>query len=115
VLLVDDEPAIIDVVARYLRAVGHDVVGAGDAEEAAAILGAGRFDFVLVDLVLPGRTGLQALAEFAALTSAPLHLMSGQTDPDTRRDALLLGAASFVPKPLDLPAICALIDALPEP
>ena len=70
---------------------------------------------LLLDLVLPKMTGLQALAPMKALTKAPIHLMSGQTDDDTRDDALLLGAAGFLPKPLDLKGLQALIDALPPP
>jgi DNA-binding response OmpR family regulator len=114
ILAVDDEPMNLEVLSRYLEAKGHSVTGAGDSDAAVAALRGGRFDLLLVDLVLPGRTGLQALPDFFALTSAPVHIMSGQNDEETRRDALLLGAAGFLPKPIDLAALCALIEELPE-
>ena len=113
ILVVDDEPPAVEILSRYLGAKGHRVAGAGSAESAVDALRRGAYDLVLLDVVLPGRTGLQALAELRALTRAPIHMMSGQNDGDTRTDALLLGASGFFGKPLDLAAILAAIDALP--
>jgi len=110
---VDDEPLAVEIFERYLSAKGHRVVGAGSAEEAAETLRGGIFDLVLLDVVLPGITGLQALAVLRRLTRAPIHIMSGQNDEDTRKDALLLGAAGFFGKPIDLAAILSAVDALP--
>lgn len=112
VLVVDDEKPSVEIIARYLGAKGHRVAGAGSAEEAARLLRGGAFDFVLLDVVLPGRTGLQALAELRGLTRAPIHVMSG--DDAARQDALLLGARGFLAKPLDLAELAAEIEALPE-
>ncbi len=112
ILVVDDEPPSVEVIARILTARGHAVTGAASAEEALEFLKNDSFDLVLLDLVLPGMTGLQALAPMNTLTKAPIHIMSGQTDDGTRYDALLLGAAGFLPKPLDLKSLQALVDAL---
>ncbi|NNN05173.1 MAG: response regulator [Elusimicrobia bacterium] len=114
ILAVDDEPANVEILARYLASKGHVVTGAGDGEQALAAMKERSFDLVLLDLVLPGRTGLEIMAEILSLTRAPVVAMSGQSDDDTRHDAMLLGATGFLPKPLDLTALCALIDALPE-
>ncbi len=113
ILVVDDEPAAVEILLRFLEAKGHRVDGAGSAEDAAEALRGGAYDCVLLDVILPGRTGLQALAELRTLTRAPIHVMSGQNDDDTRKDALLLGASGFFGKPLDLAAIVAAIAALP--
>jgi DNA-binding response OmpR family regulator len=113
ILVVDDESVAIDILTHFLEAKGHRVDGAGSAEEAVDILRRNSYDFVLLDNVLPGRTGLQALAELKTLTRAPIHMMSGMNDGDMRQDALLLGANGFFGKPLDLPAILAAIEALP--
>ena len=113
ILIVDDEPAAVEVLSRYLATKGHRADGAGSAEAAAEALRRGAYDFVLLDVVLPGRTGLQALAELRTLTRAPIHVMSGQNDDDMRTDALLLGASGFFGKPLDLALVVAAIDALP--
>ena len=113
ILVVDDERASVEIIARILSAHGHDIVGAGSSEEALELLSLASFDLVLLDLVLPGMTGLQALAKMKPLTKAPVHIMTGQTDEETKKDSLMLGASGFLPKPLDLKDIVALIDALP--
>jgi DNA-binding response OmpR family regulator len=113
ILVVDDEPAAVEILTRYLEAVGHRVAGAGSAEAALGAARGGGYDFILLDQILPGLTGMQALAELKKLTSAPIYVMSGNNDDDTRQDALLLGAAGFFGKPLDLAAIVAAIAALP--
>ena len=112
--MVDDEPAAVEILTRFLEANGHRVQGAGSAEAALEALQGGTFDLVLLDLVLPGLTGLQALAEMKKLTRVPIHLMSGLNDPETRKDALLLGASGFFGKPLELAAVLAAVDALPR-
>ena len=114
ILVVDDEKPALEILTRYFALKGHRVTGAGSAEAAEDALRRETFDLVLMDIVLPGRTGLQALADFRKLTKAPLHIMSGDDEEETRRSAQLLGAAGFIPKPLDLAAIAAVIEALPD-
>lgn len=113
-LVVDDEAAIIEIVLRSLAHKGHSGTAADSAEAAASALSAASFDLVLLDHVLPGITGMQALGRLRALTKAPIHIMSGYAGDDTRTDVMLLGAAGFLPKPLDLAELFGLIDALPE-
>jgi DNA-binding response OmpR family regulator len=114
VLIVDDDSASAEIFRRLLESRGHACVTAENAEDAASRLGEGAFDLVLLDHVLPGATGMQSLGRLRGLTKAPIHLMSGYTDDDTRTDAELLGASGFQPKPLDFAAIDGLIAALPE-
>lgn len=114
VLVVDDERVNIEILLRCLAQKGHSGVGAESAEEAARALSAEAFDLVLLDHVLPGQTGMQALPRLRSLTPAPIHIMSGYSDDDTRRDAELLGASGFLPKPIELEVLTALLDALPE-
>jgi DNA-binding response OmpR family regulator len=113
ILVVDDEPSAIEILSRFLETKGHRVTGAGSAEAAADALRRESFDLVLTDVVLPGKTGLQALAELRSLTRAPIHVMSGLNDDEMRKDAELLGADGFFGKPLDLDAVVAALDALP--
>jgi two-component system phosphate regulon response regulator OmpR len=113
ILVVDDEPSTVEIISRFLTAKGHRVAGAGSAEEAADLLRGGTFDFVMLDVVLPGRTGLQALAEMRKLTRSPIYIMSGMSDDESRKDAILLGATGFFAKPIDFGAVLAAVDALP--
>jgi DNA-binding response OmpR family regulator len=114
VLVVDDEPSSVEVLARTLELKGHRGTGAGSAEAAANALTTASFDLILLDHVLPGATGMQSLGRLRALTKAPIYIMSGYTDDDTRKDAMLLGASGFIPKPIDVADIFAVLDALPE-
>lgn len=112
-LVVDDETSAREIMTRVLERKGHRVACAASAEEAEPLLRRGSFDIVLLDHVLPGVSGMQALQTFRPLTKAPIYVMSGYTDPEFRKDALLLGAAGFLPKPLDFVALEALLEALP--
>ena len=113
-LLVDDEPTNIEVLARSLELKGHRGTGAGSADAAAMALASASFDLVMLDHVLPGATGMQSLGRLRALTKAPIFIMSGYTDDDTRKDAMLLGASGFLPKPIDLAAIFEVLESIPE-
>lgn len=113
-LVVDDEPSIVEVVVRFLEQQGHHGKGAESAEEAESALTSGAYDLVLLDHVLPGITGMQALGKLRALTKGPIYIMSGYTGDDTRTDVLLLGATGFLPKPLAMAELMAVITALPE-
>jgi len=112
--VVDDEPAAVEMLARYLETGGHRAEGAASAEDALEALKKRTYDLVLLDLILPGLTGLQALSALKKLTRAPIHIMTGLNDGETKKDALLLGADGFFGKPLDLPAVLAAVNALPE-
>lgn len=113
VLVVDDDRTNVEILLRSLASQGHHGTGAASAEEAAAALSTGSYDFVLLDHVMPGSTGMQSLGRLRALTPAPIYIMSGYSDDDTRDDALLLGAAGFLPKPFEIAELFAVLDALP--
>jgi CheY-like chemotaxis protein len=115
VLIVEDESQLLEVMSRLLEQRGHSVAGAGSAEEGQRRLAESSFDAVLLDQVLPGVTGTEALRRLVgAGRGAPVYLMSGFTGDELREDARLLGAAGFVSKPIDFPSLYALLDALPE-
>ncbi len=114
VLIVDDDRPSCEIYQRLLAARGHDSEAVENAEDAATRLSEGVFDLVLLDHVLPGATGMQSLGRLRKLTRAPIYLTSGYTGEETRTDAELLGAAGFLPKPLEFAAVDALIAALPE-
>ncbi len=114
VLIVDDEDCAVEILSRILKSRGHRAVGAATADAAVAALRGTRFDFVLLDVIMPGRTGLQVLPELCRLTKAPIHVISGQSASDVWDDARLLGAAGFFSKPLDIELVVATISGLPQ-
>lgn len=114
ILVVDDEAQAREILSRLLERAGHAVTGAASAEEALRLARGGGFDLILLDHVLPGASGLETLRELRRLCGAPVYLMSGYVDDAFQEDARLVGAAGFLSKPLDFPAIEALVAGLPE-
>lgn len=106
-LLVDDEPLVLEVTSRLLEKAGYAVRQAPSAEAALALARSEPFDAVLMDVSLPGMSGLRALSQMGALTKAPILLITGHYDPELEKDALLLGARALLPKPIDSEALVA--------
>jgi CheY-like chemotaxis protein len=103
ILIVDDEESIRDVAAAILEKQGHKTVRAADAEEAVAVIGKGGIDLALVDVVLPGRGGLDLLMQIRAdYPALPVVVMSGKVRTDAspfRTLAHQFGAKFVLSKP----------------
>ena len=102
VLVVDDHPVVRDGLATLLRQLGPDtvVLEAGDTAEALALVAQhDDLDIVVLDIVLPGLDGLDAIAEFGrARPELPVIVLSSSEDAQTARRALAHGALGYVPK-----------------
>jgi DNA-binding NtrC family response regulator len=100
VLVVDDEPGMRHFLERTLAPrVGH-VVSAADADTAEALVRRHRFDLVILDIALPGKSGLQWLRELrAAGVASEVVLITAFADLDTAIEALRAGASDFILKP----------------
>lgn len=114
ILIVDDEPMVLTITSRWLEDAGYETKTADSAEAGLALARGDGFDAVLMDISLPGMTGLRALSEFGACTKASIFLMTGHADGEIEKDALLLGARALLPKPLDFERLKALLAALPN-
>lgn len=113
VLLVEDEPRIAEFVAKALRRDGHDVVLAEDGEVGLFLASIESFDAVVLDLALPGTSGLDVLKEIRAhYPDLPVVMLTGHDDPASRRACLAAGASHFVPKPLVVEEFRATVSAL---
>lgn len=103
ILLVDDEPAFQRLGANFLRGLGHEVLVAGDAEQAlAAFATLPAPDLVLLDLAMPPsmdpEAGLELVPRFARV---PVIVWSGHGDHELALRAAELGAWDFLTKPID--------------
>ena len=102
VLVVDDEPAIRQVVAAQLRKVGHSVEQAGDGEAAMERLAKGDVDIVLCDIKLPGLSGIEVLRQARAVgIDTAFIMMTAFASVDTAIEAIKAGAADYMIKPLN--------------
>ncbi len=101
-LVVDDEPAIRQVVSAQLRKVGHAVEQAGDAETALERLLRGDIDIVLSDIKLPNMSGIDLLRKARASNiDTAFIMMTAFASVDTAIEAIKAGAADYMIKPLN--------------
>ena len=99
VLVVDDEPIVRDVVARYLERDGHTIVQAGDGESARELLEGGEVALVVLDVMLPGLDGLALMRWIRARSTVPVILLTARGEESDRIVGLELGADDYVTKP----------------
>src|SRR5262249_36473948 len=105
VLVVDDEPGVRESL-RMLLKEDFDVTAVGDVDAALAALDERPSDAVLLDLVMPGRTGLDFLRELAERdTAPPVLVLSATRTVATAVEAMKLGAKDFVTKPFEIDAL----------
>jgi DNA-binding response OmpR family regulator len=97
VLVVDDEPTVRDVVARYLERDGYTVREVSDGSEVAAAVEAFHPDLIVLDIMLPSRSGLDVLRDLGH--RVPVILLTARTDEADRVLGLELGADDYVVKP----------------
>jgi two-component system phosphate regulon response regulator OmpR len=102
-LVVDDDLRLRDLLRRYLADNGFRVTGAADAAEARAQLASFAFDLVVLDVMMPGETGLaltRALRERAA-PRVPVLLLTAMGEPEDRVNGLEQGADDYLAKPFE--------------
>lgn len=111
VLIVDDDPAILEVLRVYLRAEGHTVLEAQTGPDAWALLP--RADLAVLDWMLPGMTGVQlARGARAAGLSLPILMLTGRGEEDDKLLGLDGGVDDYVVKPFSPREVTARIRAL---
>ncbi len=102
ILVVDDDARLRALLQRFLAEQGHRVAIAGDAAEARAAIGAMAFDLLVLDVMMPGETGLQ-LAEGLRRDGhdTPILMLTARGDPDDRVAGFEHGADDYLAKPFD--------------
>ena len=111
VLIVDDEQTVCWSLGRALSGNGRDVATAASAEEGLALCEQQRPDVVLLDVRLPGMSGVEALQKFRQLDSQlPVIVMTAYGDLDTAVGVVRDGAFDYVAKPFDLDEALRLVD-----
>ena len=112
VLLVEDDDAVAEIVGLILHESGYVVERVSTVDDALVCVRSAAPAAVLLDLSLPGRSGLSVLRTCrasAALAGVPIALMSGTPLPDLEGD---LAPDAVLGKPFDIDYLCAVIDGL---
>lgn len=100
ILVVDDEPAIVETLQFVLEGAGYGVITARSAQECLEVIARERCDLVLLDLMLPDRPGLEVLQDIGRISrSLPVVMLTAYGTIETAVEATKLGAANFLTKP----------------
>ncbi len=99
VLVVDDEPIVRDVVARYLRHEGYRTLEAGDGDEARRLISESEPSLVVLDVMLPGTDGLALCRWIRSRSELPVIMLTARGEEADRIVGLELGADDYVAKP----------------
>jgi DNA-binding response OmpR family regulator len=112
VLIVDDEPMVRDVLARYLMRSGFIAESAADGEAAIAAFDASRPDLVLLDLMLPRIDGFSVFHSIRARAATPVIMLTARGEETERIAGLELGADDYVAKPFSPREVVARVQAV---
>ena len=100
-LVVDDDKRIRALLNRYLLEQGFRVTVAADAAEARRKLNGLDFDLIILDVMMPGETGLSLTQSLAQIKKVPIILLTALAEASSRIAGLEAGADDYLPKPFD--------------
>ena len=103
ILVVDDEPSMLEFISLLLEEVGYEVTTAGSVKEGRQIFSEGDFDLVLCDIIMPDGNGLDLLRDIKAQNAATsVIMMTAYTSTKSAIEAMKRGAYDYVSKPFDV-------------
>ena len=112
VLIVEDNREISDILASFLSENGYDVECAYNGREASACLQNNDYTIVLMDLMLPYRSGDDLIKELRSHSNVPVICLSAKSGLDTRLEVLRIGADDYILKPFDLNEVLVRIEVV---
>ncbi|QOF85137.1 response regulator [Pseudomonas sp. ADPe] len=112
ILLVEDEPKLAALVGDYLRVAGYQVEHLADGNAVIPALRGKTYDLLLLDLMLPGRDGLDICRELRGFSRMPLIMMTARVEEIDRLLGLELGADDYICKPFSPRELVARVKAV---
>jgi DNA-binding response OmpR family regulator len=112
ILVVDDEPSIVDVLTYNLTKAGHQPIVARDGEQALQLARAGRPDLVILDLMLPGIDGLEVCRALRKDGDLPIIMLTAKDEEIDRVVGLEMGADDYVVKPFSMRELMARVKSV---
>jgi CheY-like chemotaxis protein len=113
VLVADDEPDIRRIIGIFLRRVGHEIVEADDGMSAMALMEELRPDAAVVDVVMPGMTGIEltrTIRSLPHLAPTPIIMLSARTLPHEVEEGMKSGANMYLSKPFSPSTLIAAVN-----
>ena len=101
ILMVDDDEGIRSLVKKYLNENNFLVTTAKSAEDASEKIKIIDFDMIILDIMMPGKSGLQFIEENKRLIHTPIILLTAKGSADERVEGLEIGADDYLPKPFE--------------
>lgn len=111
VLLVEDDPDIRMIEEAYLEAAGFETKSIMDGAKVAALLEKEKFDLILLDLMLPGKSGYEVCREIRDKVDIPILMVTARTEAVDKIRGLGLGADDYIAKPFDPAELVARVNA----
>ncbi len=112
ILIVDDDATVAEILSRYLTREGYDVESVGDGRRALERTRAEAPDLILLDLMLPGMSGLDVCRRLRAFTAVPVIMLTARGEEHDRVFGLKLGADDYVVKPFSPREVTARVDSV---
>ena len=101
ILVVDDDTRLRELLRRYLAEQGFLVTAAGDAAEARSKLASMTFDLIVLDVMMPGESGLEFTSSFRRSSDIPILMLTAMGEPEDRIGGLERGADDYLSKPFE--------------
>lgn len=112
-LVVEDETGIRVALEDRLRAIGYDVEATADGQKAFDRATQGGFDLIVLDLILPGKDGIEICRDLRRMgIDTPVIMLTARAQLDDKLKGFSVGADDYVPKPFDIAEVLARIKAL---
>jgi two-component system, OmpR family, alkaline phosphatase synthesis response regulator PhoP len=99
ILIIDDEPKIVEICSDYLHAAGFDIITSGDGLQGLALAHSERPDLIVLDLMLPGMDGLDLCRSLRKESNVPIIMLTARIDETDKLIGLELGADDYITKP----------------
>ena len=100
-LVVDDDQRLRALLQKYLSANGFRVSAAADADEARTLMKSMAFDLLILDVMMPGETGLDLTRAVRAQSQVPILILTARGESEDRIAGLEYGADDYLPKPFE--------------
>jgi two-component system phosphate regulon response regulator OmpR len=111
-LVVDDDEKLRTLLQRYLTASGFRVTAASSAADAHALMRSIAFDLLIIDIMMPGETGLELTGAVRRHSQVPILILTARGEPQDRITGLEHGADDYLPKPFEPRELLLRVEAL---